>query len=239
MLPARPSLRLLPFTIALLMALLAAKTFDLVRSVALPHSAPSTFAVQAAEAAPSVVPAPPVNAAQKAPSVSAEQKLPAEPSPQKSPAEPLPVSDAERALLQDLRGRRVELERRDAALVTREQALGAAEQRLTTRLDELTALQTRLEQLDTGRQQHDEANWHGLVKLYEAMKPRDAAAIMNDLDMPVLLPVLDRMKDAKAAAILAAMLPDRARLATTQLAALRTQAITVAPTVPPRSPSGS
>lgn len=217
MLPARPSLRLLPFTIALLMALLAAKAFDLVRAVALPHLALSTAVVQAAQAAPAAPPAPPV---------SAEKKL---------PPEPPPVSDAERSLLQDLRGRRLELDRRDAALGAREQALNAAEQRLTTRLDELTALQARLEQLDTDRHQHDEANWHGLVKLYEAMKPRDAAAILNDMEMSVLLPVLDRMKETKAAAILAAMLPDRARVATTQLAALRTQAITV----PPRPPSGS
>ncbi len=217
MLPARPSLRLLPFTIALLMALLAVKAFDLVRAVALPHSGSASSVVQAAEAAPAITPTPPVSAERQ------------------SPPELPPVSDAERALLQDLRGRRLELDRRDAALGTREQALGAAEQRLTARLDELTALQTRLEQLDADRHQHDEANWHGLVKLYEAMKPRDAAAILNDLDMPVLLPVLDRMKEAKAAAILAAMLPDRARVATTQLAALRTQAITV----PPRPPSGS
>ena len=48
------------------------------------------------------------------------------------------------------------------------------------------------------------------------MKPRDAAAIFNDLDMPVLLQVLDRMKEAKAAPILAAMQPDRAREATTE-----------------------
>lgn len=221
MLPARPSLRLLPFTIALLMALLAAKAFDLVRAVALPHSTSSTSVVHAAEAAPAVSSTPPV---------SAERQL---------PPEPPPVSDAERALLQDLRGRCLELDRRSTALASREQALGAAEQRLTARLDELTALQARLEQLDADRHQHDEANWRGLVKLYEAMKPRDAAAILNDLEMAVLLPVLDRMKEAKAAAILAAMLPDRARLATTQLAALRTQAITVPPLAPPRPSSGS
>ncbi len=229
MMPARPALRLLPFTIALLMALLAAKTFDLVRAVALPHLAVSTAIVQAAQAAPAVAPpaaAPAaVPAAVPGPSASAEPKL---------PPEPPPVSNAERALLQDLRGRRVELDRRDAALGSREQALNAAEQRLTARLDELTTLQARLEQLDANRHLHDEANWHGLVKLYEAMKPRDAAAILNDMEMSVLLPVMDRMKEAKAAAILAAMLPDRARLATTQLAALRTQAITV----PSRPPSG-
>ncbi len=45
---------------------------------------------------------------------------------------------------------------------------------------------------------HDDANWAGLVKVYETMKPRDAAAIFNDMDLPVLLQVLDRMKEAKS-----------------------------------------
>ena len=66
-------------------------------------------------------------------------------------------------------------------------------------------------------------SWQGLVKLYEAMKPRDAATIFNDLDMPVLLQVVDRMKEAKAAPVLAAMQPDKARDLTARLAQMRTQ----------------
>ena len=53
------------------------------------------------------------------------------------------------------------------------------------------------------------------------MRPRDAATIFNDLESPVLLQVLDRMKEAKAAPILAAMTPERARAATAQLAQWR------------------
>ncbi len=68
------------------------------------------------------------------------------------------------------------------------------------------------------------------MKLYETMKPRDAAAIFNDMELPVLLQVVDRMKDAKAAAVLAAMQPDRARLLTVQLAAQRTRSVTLPPT---------
>ncbi len=55
------------------------------------------------------------------------------------------------------------------------------------------------------------------------MKPRDAAAIFNDLDQPVLLQVIDRMKEAKAAPILAAMQPDKARDLTAKLADMRTR----------------
>jgi flagellar motility protein MotE (MotC chaperone) len=87
----------------------------------------------------------------------------------------------------------------------------------------LQALQKKLESLDAARQQREDAGWQGLVKVYETMKPRDAAAIFNDLDMPVLLQVVDRMKEAKAAPVMAAMQPDKAREVTKKLADMRTR----------------
>ena len=144
------------------------------------------------------------------------------------PAEP-PVSEAERSLLTDLRGRRVAIDGREQALVTREGIVAAAEHRLAARVEELQSLQTRLESLEAARRERDEANWRGLVRTYETMKPKDAAVIMAELDGPVLLQVLDRMKESKAAPILSAMPPDRARAITAQLAQLRTRATTVPP----------
>ena len=144
------------------------------------------------------------------------------PAPAQPVAEP-PPSDAERALLLDLRARRVALDERAAALDTREAVLAAAERRLSERVEQLSALQGRLEQLDQNRRERDEANWRGMVKTYETMRPRDAAVIFNELDQPVLLQVLDRMKETKAAAILAAMQPERARFVTTELAKWRTR----------------
>jgi flagellar motility protein MotE (MotC chaperone) len=125
-------------------------------------------------------------------------------------------------VLLDLRQRRQELDARDAALSVRESILAAAEQKLQTRVEELGALQKKLQDLEAARQQREEAGWDGLVKLYEAMKPRDAAVIFNDLQMPVLLPLVDRMKESKAALVLAAMNPDKARDVTAALAQLRT-----------------
>ena len=103
------------------------------------------------------------------------------------------------------------MDARDAASAARESLLVAAEQKLSARVVELQALQIKLEALETARKEREDAGWQGLVKLYEAMKPRDAATIFNDLEMPVLLQVVDRMKEAKAAAVLAAMQPDKAR----------------------------
>ena len=126
-------------------------------------------------------------------------------------------------MLSDLRARRVTLDERATALDTREAVVAAAERRLSERLEQLSTLQGKLEQLDQTRRERDEANWRSMVKTYETMRPRDAAAIFNELDQPVLLQVLDRMKEAKAAAILAAMQPERARVATTELAKWRTR----------------
>jgi flagellar motility protein MotE (MotC chaperone) len=203
--------RVLPLTIVVMAMLLGLKSVVLVRAAVPPPGSPIPPVMSApAEAA---TPAPPAV-------VPLAAAAPAPPAPSGEP----PVSNSERALLLDLRHRRAELDARQAALDARDAVLAATETRLATRVDELTALQARLEALEAARKQRDDANWTGLVKLYESMKPRDAATIFNDLDMPVLLQVVDRMKEQKAAPVLAAMQPERARQVTSQLAALRGRA---------------
>ena len=201
------SIRLLPITIFALAGLLAVKSAELVRAAATTHD-PAAQVVTAAQAA-----------------TPAEHPLPsatAVPQPPEETAPP-PVTDAERTVLLELRQRRQELDARDAGLATRESVLAAAEQKLSARVTELQALQKRLEALEAARKEREDASWQGLVKLYEAMKPRDAATIFNDLEMPVLLQVVDRMKEAKAAPVLAAMQPDKARDLTAKLAQMRTR----------------
>ena len=143
----------------------------------------------------------------------------------------LQISESEREVLLSLRTRREQLDARERSLVEREAEIAAADQRLAERVQQLQALQARLEGLEAGRQQHRAENWAGLVKTYEAMKPREAAAIFDALDMQVLLQVLDRMQERRAAPVLAAMQPDRARLVTQLLAEMRTRA-----TAPPDQP---
>jgi flagellar motility protein MotE (MotC chaperone) len=138
-----------------------------------------------------------------------------------APPPPDPVDQAERALLGRLRERRLEIDAREAAISAREAMLGAAERRLTTRLEEMAALQARLEALERGRGEREEAGWRGLVKTYETMRPRDAATVFDDLEMPVLVQIVNRMREAKAAPVIGAMRPDRARSLTAELARLR------------------
>jgi flagellar motility protein MotE (MotC chaperone) len=194
--------RLLPLTIGVMALVLV------IKGMTLAGMAYGADPGRPAATAPAAAPAP---AASASPPPPGDTKRDAE------------VSPAERSVLLDLRRRREALDLRERQLDARAAEISATETKLSQRLNELAALQSRLEQLEAERHAHDEANWSGLVKTYEAMKPRDAAAIFNDLDTQVLLPVLDRMNERKAAPILAAMQPDRARLATQMLAEMRTR----------------
>jgi flagellar motility protein MotE (MotC chaperone) len=175
MMPRIGSARLLPITIFALAGLLAVKSADLVRAASSMQDTTAKV-VTTAQAATPVEHAPPPQAT--VPSLP-EQTAPPQ------------VTDAERTVLLELRQRRQELDGRDAALTARESVLAAAEQKLSARVAELQALQKKLEALDAARKEREDAGWQGLVKLYEAMKPRDAATIFNDLEMPVLLQVVD------------------------------------------------
>ena len=50
------------------------------------------------------------------------------------------------------------------------------------------------------------------------MKPKSAAAIFDQLDMPVLLSVAKRMDEAKMAEVLSKMSPDAAKRLTMEMA---------------------
>jgi len=219
--------RLLPATICVLAVVLAMKSTVLLRTAILSDEPAALFS--AAWAAGTDTPVPPRTPGVQ-PGDAAKPERVAEKPPVASPNDkaaaadgPQPVTDAERAVLLELRDRRRELEAREASLAARESMLAAAETKLSARVEELQGLQKKLEALDANHRQQEDVAWQGLVKVYETMKPRDAATIFNELGMPVLLAVVDRMKDAKAAAILAAMTPDKAREVTMQLAQIRSR----------------
>jgi flagellar motility protein MotE (MotC chaperone) len=219
-----PAPRLLPAAIAAMAALLLLKCGVLLNAAVTHGFTPDSVMVTVANAASTEQIREPAKPG--APVAQPKVTAPAPP-PQASPLPappvgPPPVTESEKALLQELRQRRQDLEQRADAVATRESLLVAAEQKLTARVAELQALQARLEGLSAAQKQREEAGWQGLVKLYETMKPKDAATIFNDLAMPVLLQVMDRMKDAKAASVMAAMNPDKARDVTAELAQMRT-----------------
>ncbi|MQX37731.1 MotE family protein [Roseospira navarrensis] len=124
-------------------------------------------------------------------------------------------------LLQRLAERREELDAVERELATREALLQAAERRIGNRIEELKELEQVIQGLLAEHEAQEQARIDQLVSIYATMKPKDAARIFNDLDMPILLRVIETMKERSAAAIMAEMTPDRAKQVTTELARRR------------------
>lgn len=132
--------------------------------------------------------------------------------------DPFDYTDEEVDVLQQLAKRREALELRARQLDEREALIQAAEQRMDQKMGELKALQAMVEDLLRKRSDEQEAELKSLVKMYENMKPKDAAQVFEELDMDVLLAVVGRMNERKAAPILALVTPTRAKEITFELA---------------------
>jgi flagellar motility protein MotE (MotC chaperone) len=137
------------------------------------------------------------------------------------PPDPLTMTDEEVGLLQSLAKRRDEIERRTKLVEEREALLQAAERRIEEKVVDLKELQRNIEDLLKQHEQQTESQYQSLVKIYENMKPKDAARIFEELEMDILLPVVERMKERKTAPILAKMNADKAKAITTELAQRR------------------
>lgn len=128
------------------------------------------------------------------------------------------ATDTEKAVLERLSDRRSELERIATELDTRSALVEAAEVRLGERLASLQAIEARIGALVEEKKSIDAGQFARLVGMYETMKPSDAAAIFNELEMDVLLRVSRDMNPRKMAPVLAKMSTVRAQELTLRLA---------------------
>jgi flagellar motility protein MotE (MotC chaperone) len=128
-------------------------------------------------------------------------------------------SPQEIEILQSLAQRRQELDKRDGQFDQREAMLQAAEQRINEKIAKLQEMQAAIDASFKKEDNLDDAKLKSLVKIYETMKPKEAARIFDQLDMPILLDVMERMKERNTAPILAGMDPAKAKTVTAALAA--------------------
>lgn len=126
-------------------------------------------------------------------------------------------SDAEVTILKKLSERRQELEKRGRELDQREALIKVTEQRVDKKITDLKAMEDEIRKILGDANNKQEAQIDSLVKVYEVMKPKEAARIFDTLDMPIIIGVVTHMKEAKVAPILAAMDPQKAKQVTTAL----------------------
>src|SRR5260221_4645035 len=103
------------------------------------------------------------------------------------PRDPTRFSQSEIDLLQALAARRDSLEGRERALDQREALLKAAEKRLEEKVADLDAVKLQPQQMLAKNNEQEDGRLKSLVRIYESMKPKDAALIFDKLEINVLL----------------------------------------------------
>ena len=133
-------------------------------------------------------------------------------------APPPEFSKSEMDVLQELSKRREELDEREKDISLRENSLQVVQKNIEEKVETLKGLQDQLKDIVAQYEAKEDEKIKSLVKVYEAMKPQDAAKIFEQLQMSVLIEVAVHMKEAKLAQILAKMDPYKAKELTMELA---------------------
>ena len=130
-------------------------------------------------------------------------------------------SKANMSLLEDLSSRKEELDKWQQEFETKQNLLSATSEELDKKILQLTDLKSEVTKLIGVYDNETKNKISNLVKIYEAMKPQEAAKIIANLEMDLIIKVIDNMKQAKVATIMANLSPEKARDITVAYAAQR------------------
>ena len=168
---------------------------------------PANGPAPAAEAPPPA--APPAAAA-------AAQTVPLAATTGPAPADPL-TATALQELADELGRHQAALAEREHRLALREAVLAAVAERIDQQLTRLESVKSELERLNGAVSAENRAKLAQMVKVYEAMKAKNAAAVFEPMPLELLLPIVRGMRETKVAAIVAEMDPAKARALTAEL----------------------
>lgn len=217
--PSRlPSVRLMPILIVAALCMLGFRIQVVVKSIAI---TPATALAQAQpvaaadEAGASAEAAADTAAMDEGDEASAEDAVAEESA--GTLLKPSDLTPSEIETLQRLAERRQALEQRERENQQKESLVMAAETRLDVKISQLQDLERQLQSLVEQYDAKKKSEIEQLVRIYTAMKPKDAARIFDDLDMGILVAVVANMKEAKVAPILSAMTAKKARALTEEM----------------------
>lgn len=129
----------------------------------------------------------------------------------------LDLTDDDLIALQKLLERSKKLDQRERKIERREQIIQTMELALEEKISQLEIFQQQIKNILALHKEEVQGELLGLSKLYQSMKPAEAAQIFNDLDFDVLLQIVSKMNKKKAAPILAKMNVSRAERITEEL----------------------
>lgn len=198
--------RLFPFLITVACVALGLRTVDIYTGVNL-----LTDAVVAQEA----------DETDAAGQVTAESAPADEPIAEASRPGPIVVGlpdSAEMEIITQLRQRRVLLDQREQQLELQEQLLSSTEKRIDDKIQQLKVLEQQIKGHLRLYEEREDNQLQAIVKVYETMKPKEAAPRFEVLALQTQLDLVTRMKASKVAALMEKMTPAKASALTTELA---------------------
>ncbi|MFO7607701.1 MAG: hypothetical protein R6X35_00700 [Candidatus Krumholzibacteriia bacterium] len=113
--------------------------------------------------------------------------------------------EAAERVFQDMAVERDRIQREKEELLRLRQDVAVQEKVLDQSRQKLQAVIAELESRQAGFVEERERSATRLAKMYEAMKPEQAAPILGALEMDVIIEIMTRMKERPAARILARM----------------------------------
>ena len=126
-------------------------------------------------------------------------------------------SPTEIDILKSLKQRREELEEREQELMFKDNTIQLTKAQIDERLKNLQLLKDELKVIIKQYNNKEAEKNAKLVKIYENMKPKEAARIFEEMQLNVLLEVVDKMHETRLAPILASMEPFKAKEITVAL----------------------
>tara|TARA_R110002095_G_scaffold36908_2_gene34422 strand:- start:427 stop:1233 length:807 start_codon:yes stop_codon:yes gene_type:complete len=117
--------------------------------------------------------------------------------------------------------KRDQLSDREHSISEKEQVLQALVKKVDEKVAELKKTKEELRLLVDKIDEDENANTKRLVKMTEAMKPAQAAKVLEGIEFSILLEIMEKVKEKKASAILAAMDVEKAGYLMTALSKRR------------------
>jgi flagellar motility protein MotE (MotC chaperone) len=133
----------------------------------------------------------------------------------------LMLSTGDIPLLQSLQERQAHLDTRAKQLDKREEELHFVQQQVEEKLSMLTTLRKEVGALLEEKEAFEEKRFEHLVKVYEGMKPEEAASLIERLNEDTAIKLFYRMKEKKVAQILGLVKPEVAAKLSERLAVQR------------------
>lgn len=129
---------------------------------------------------------------------------------------------AETSLVKDILARQVTLSTQEKALGEQKRVLDAAKLALEEKMRNLDATLALLAEKQAAHRETVSAETDRLVKIYEEMPAKEAAAVFNIMDIHVLVSIVSKMTPRKVSAVMGVMIPERVNLISQYLAGVRT-----------------